>query len=39
MKFKVGTSFQHDPDLIVLNSNPEYQKLLVRNRQQIAGNK
>ena len=39
MKFTVGTTFQHDPDLLVLNSNTEYQKLLVRNRQQIGGSK
>lgn len=33
MKFEAGNGFQHDPDLMILNSNPEYQRLLVRNRQ------
>ncbi len=39
MKFEVGNGFQHDPDLMILNSNPEYQKLLIRNRQQLEANK
>ena len=39
MKFEVGNGFQHDPDLMILNSNPEYHRLLVRNRQHIVDNK
>ena len=39
MKFEVGNGFQHDPDLMILNSNPEYQRLLVRNRQHLDVNK
>ena len=39
MKFEIGACFQHDPDLMILNSNPEYQKLLVRNRQHPQSNK
>jgi len=39
MKFEVGNGYQHDPDLMILNSNPEYQKLLVRNRQRKEGSK
>jgi tetratricopeptide (TPR) repeat protein len=33
MKFRVGTTFQHDPDLMALNTSPEYAKLLERYRQ------
>jgi hypothetical protein len=33
VKFRVATTFQHDPDLIGLNHEPEYLKLLARNRQ------
>jgi adenylate cyclase len=33
IKFRVATTFQHDPDLIGLNNEPEYLKLLARNRQ------
>lgn len=33
IKFQAGTTFQHDPDLIVLNTEPEYVKLLGRNRR------
>jgi tetratricopeptide (TPR) repeat protein len=32
-RFITAHSFQHDPDLMVLNSNPEYQALLIKNRQ------
>jgi class 3 adenylate cyclase len=39
MKFEIGAGFQHDPDLMIMNSNPEYQKLLVRNRQPVDINK
>lgn len=33
IKFQAGTTFQHDPDLIVLNSEPDYIKLLGQNRR------
>ena len=34
IKFGKGTTFQHDPDLIVLNTDAEYISLLGRNRRQ-----
>lgn len=33
IKFQTGNTFQHDPDLIVLQDDPEYLKLITRNRQ------
>lgn len=33
MKFQTGNTFQHDPDLIVLHKDADYQKLIARNRQ------
>jgi tetratricopeptide (TPR) repeat protein len=33
IKFLAFTTFQEDPDMAVLNSNPEYQALLIQNRQ------
>lgn len=33
MKFQTGNTFQHDPDLIVLNEDADYLKLITRNRQ------
>jgi len=32
IKFGKGTTFQHDPDLIILNTAPDYLKLLATNR-------
>jgi class 3 adenylate cyclase/tetratricopeptide (TPR) repeat protein len=31
--FQTGISFQYDPDLMILNSDPGYKKLLDRNKQ------
>lgn len=33
MKFQTGNTFQHDPDLIILKEDPDYIKLITRNRQ------
>ena len=33
MKFQTGNTFQHDPDLIVLNGDADYLKLITRNRE------
>ncbi len=33
IKFQTGTTFQYDPDLIVLKDDPDYIKLVTRNRQ------
>ena len=32
-RFIIAYSFQQDPELMVLNSNPQYQAMLVKNRQ------
>jgi tetratricopeptide (TPR) repeat protein len=32
-RFITAYSFHHDPDLMILNPNPEYQALLIKNRQ------
>lgn len=33
IKFRVGTTFQHDPDLMTMDEDKNYQALLMRNRQ------
>jgi len=35
IKFKAGTTFQHDSDLMILHSNTAYQNLLSENRQHL----
>lgn len=35
--FSSGISFQHDPDLIILHSEPEYLQLLSKNRLTTSG--